>query len=114
VKQFKHAAEAAAAADVLDGVAENVLSLLDEMHDLSTIEARLVEAAEELQIIAAAMYYAKENRGDMSEYRRDVARYDSLGIEPAEHVAEIIKKRLEEYLGDHPYWELGYKQAGSK
>ena len=110
VKEFKRKAESAAAADIVGGVAESVLPLLEEMHNLETVEARLVEAAEELQIIAASMYYAKENRGDMSEYRRDVARYDSLGIEPAKLVADVIAKRLGEYLGEHPYWELGYSR----
>jgi putative hydrolases of HD superfamily len=111
VKEFKRKAESAATADILDGVAKDVLPLLDEMHELNTVEARLAEAAEELQIIAAAMYYAKEHRGDMSEYRRDVEQYDSLGIEPAKLVAEVISKRLGEYLGDSPYWELGYRRG---
>jgi hypothetical protein len=111
VKGFKHTAEEREAKDILDGVAESVLPLLHEMHDLETVEARLVEAAEELQIIAAAMYYAKENRGDMSEYRRDVARYDPLGIEPAKLVADVISRRLGDYLGDRPYWELGYRRS---
>jgi putative hydrolase of HD superfamily len=110
VKEFKREAETQASRDILHGVAENVLPLLQEMHELKTVEARLVEAAEELQIITAAMYYAKENRGDISEYRRDAAKYDALGIEPARAVADVVKKRLGEYLGDRPYWELGYSR----
>lgn len=113
VKKFKRVAEEEAAADILDGVAESVLPLLAEMHALDTLEARIVEAAEELQIIAAAMYYAKENRGDMSEYRRDVAKYDSLGIEPAKLVAEVVKRRLGEYLDNKPYWKLGYRRTAT-
>src|SRR5580704_2772747 len=106
VKKFKHVAETMAAEDILGGVAESVLPLLAEMNELNTLEARLVEAAEELQIIAAAMYYAKEGNGDISEYRRDVAKYDALGIEPARQVADIVERKLHEYLGDKPYWEL--------
>jgi putative hydrolase of HD superfamily len=111
VKNFKRDAERAAAVDVLDGVAESVLPLLEEMHALETLEARLVEAAEELQIVAAALSYAKENRGDMSEYRRDIAKYDHLGIEPARLVADVIERRLAGYLDNKPYWELGYRRA---
>jgi putative hydrolases of HD superfamily len=111
VKKFKREAEYAATKDVLDGVAESVLPLLDEMHELRTLEARLVEAAEELQIVIAAMYYAKENRGDMAEYSRDAEKYDALGIHPAERVAEIVRRRLGEYLNNKPYWELGYRHA---
>lgn len=110
VKSFKRDAERQASVDILGGVAESVLPLLEEMHELATVEARLVEAAEELQIIAAAMHYAKENRGDMAEYRRDVSRYDPLGIEPAKRVAEVIARHLDEYLGGRPYWELGYSR----
>jgi 5'-deoxynucleotidase YfbR-like HD superfamily hydrolase len=112
VKGFKREAERMAAVDVLGELAPSVLPLLDEMHELKTLEARLAEAAEELQIIAAAMYYAKENRGDISEYRRDAARYDPLGIIPAKLVAEVVQRRLGEYLGDRPYWELGYRREG--
>jgi putative hydrolase of HD superfamily len=110
VKAFKHAAEEEASRDILHGVAEGVLPLLKEMHELRTVEARLVEAAEELQIITAAMHYAKEGRGDISEYRRDAEKYDALGIESAKAVAEVVKRRLGEYLGDKPYWELGYSR----
>lgn len=113
VKAFKHKAEREAAGDILDGVAESIHELLREMHDLETVEARLVEAAEELQIIAAALYYAKENRGDISEYRRDVAKYDALGIEPARAVASLISEKLDAYLQDKPYWELGYRRRDS-
>ncbi|WP_407561103.1 HD family hydrolase [Streptomyces sp. 184] len=113
VKEFKRTAETAASRDILHGVAESVLPLLQEMHELQTLEARLVEAAEELQIITAAMYYAKENRGDISEYRRDAAKYDALGIEPAQAVADVVRRRLGEYLGDRPYWELGYQRSAT-
>ncbi|WP_420312452.1 HD domain-containing protein [Streptomyces sp. YS-B37] len=110
VKEFKRAAEEEASRDILHGVAESVLPLLQEMHELKTLEARLVEAAEELQIIAAAMYYAKEGRGDISEYRRDAEKYNPLGVEPAREVADVIKRRLGEYLGGKQYWELGYSR----
>lgn len=110
VKRFKHDAESQAARDILAGAAESVLPLLEEMHQLATVEARLVEAAEELQIITAAMYYAKEGTGDISEYRRDAAKYDDLGIDAARAVADVVSRRLGEYLGDKPYWELGYSR----
>lgn len=110
VKSFKADAERKAAEDVLAGVGEGIHDLLEEMHQKKTLEARLVEAAEELQIIAAALYYAKENRGDISEYRRDVAKYDGLGIEPARQVANLIGEKLDIYLAGKPYWELGYSR----
>jgi putative hydrolase of HD superfamily len=115
VKKFKRDAEAAATEDILGGViADSVVPLLEEMHEQKTLEARLVEAAEELQIIVAAMYYAKEQNGDIAEYRRDAARYDDLGINPARQVADIVSRRLNEYLGDRPYWQLGYSRQDGK
>lgn len=108
VKEFKNPAEAKATADVLDGVAEDLIPLLTEMHHCKSPEARLVEAAEELQIILRAMLYAKEQNGDMAEYRIDVDKYDSLGVTMAQKLAEIIKERLLGYLGDKKYWPIGY------
>lgn len=112
VKGFKNNAEKAAAADIMGDIAPKLMPILDEMHDKKTLEARLAEAAEELQIISAALYYAKEGQGDMSEYRRDVAGYDSLGILPAAQIRDVIERRLSEYLGDKPYWEIGYRRDG--
>jgi len=106
----KKSGEADAALDILHGVAEDIVGLLDEMHEKETIEARLAEAAEELQIIFRAMVYAKECRGDMSEYRRDVEQYDELGIPPARKVADVIGEKLTKYLAGKPYWELGYSK----
>lgn len=94
----------------LNGVSEEISELLEEMHEKKSPEARLVEAAEELQIIFKALVYAKENRGDMSEYKIDVSKYDSLGIEPAEKIAKLIGEKLDEYLGKKPYWAIGYEK----
>lgn len=110
VKGYKNPAERAAAADIMGQYWANLEPLLDEMHEKETLEGRLAEAAEELQIIAAALYYAKEGQGDMSEYRRDVANYEALGIEPAAAVQRVIQEKLGAYLGDKPFWELGYRR----
>ncbi|WP_038966967.1 hypothetical protein [Bradyrhizobium diazoefficiens] len=73
------------------------------MKEKQTIEARLCETAEELQIIVEALVYAEENRGDTTKYRNDVARYDALGIEAAQVVADLITETLNGYLGSKPY-----------
>jgi putative hydrolase of HD superfamily len=106
----KKTGEAEAELDILYGVGDGIVELLEEMHAQQTVEARLAEAAEELQIIFRAMVYAKECRGDMSEYRRDVERYDDLGIAPARQVAEIVGEKLRQYLAGKPYWEIGYSK----
>lgn len=110
IKQPKKAAEHEIMLDVLDGMVREIPGLLEEMEQKTTIEARLCEAAEELQIIFKALVYAKENRGDASEYRNDVARYDSLGIAPAGEIAKLIGTKLDAYLGSKPYWPIGYSK----
>lgn len=111
IRTAKGDAERSIAVDVLSGVAEDVIPLLDEFHRRDTIEARIAEAAEELQIIIAAAMYAKERNGDMSEYRRDAEHYDPQGIELAGRIAAVVRERLGSYLGSHPYWELGYRRT---
>ena len=114
MRRLKREGEREARLDVLDGVADEIVPLLDEMEELKTLEARLVEAAEELQIIMAAMFYAKEGQGDITEYRRDAAQYDPLGIDPAKQVAQVVEQRLGEYLGDRPHWEIGYRRRSQE
>ncbi|MEM9890963.1 MAG: HD domain-containing protein [Actinomycetota bacterium] len=110
IKEAKNDAEERIAADVLDGLADDLPEILHEFHERKTLEARLAEAAEELQIIFAAAMYAKESNGDMSEYRRDAAKYDSYGIESAEAVGAVVRDRIESYTSGKPYWEIGYRR----
>jgi putative hydrolase of HD superfamily len=111
IKTAKGAAERMITKDVMAGVAEEISELLHEFEERKSIEARIAEAAEELQIIFAALMYAKEGVGDMSEYRQDVKNYKNYGIDLAEKIAEVIGTKLGEYLGDKPYWALGYDRS---
>jgi putative hydrolase of HD superfamily len=110
IREAKGQAERGIVQDVLRGVSESIEALLEEFHARSTLEARLAEAAEELQIIFASMMYAKESIGDMTEYRNDVAGYKSYDIDIARRVADVIGDKLAGYLGDKPYWEVGYRR----
>lgn len=110
VKKFKKDAEKAIMNDVLGDIEKELFPILHEFEECKTVEARLVEAAEELQIIFKALVYAKENRGDISEYRNDVERYDAQGFEIAQKIADVIKLKLGKYLGDKEYWEIGYNE----
>jgi putative hydrolase of HD superfamily len=107
----KERAEEAITRDVLAGVADDLIEIIREFHEQTTPESRLAEAAEELQIIFSALMYAKEGIGDMSEYRNDVKKYRSLGVDMAARIADVIGGRLGEYLGDKPYWEIGYRRS---
>jgi putative hydrolase of HD superfamily len=110
VKKYKKNAENEATVDIIGDIAPEILEHLEEFEECESLEARLVEAAEELQIIFKALIYAKENNGDISEYRQDVEKYDSLGIEAAQSVADEIKKKLLKYLGKKEYWSIGYSE----
>lgn len=109
VKKFKKNAEKEVINDVLKEDAHELNIILEEFEECETVEAKLVEAAEELQIIFKALIYAKENRGDISEYRKDVEKYDAKGFEIAQQIADVIKSKLGKYLGDKEFWEIGYK-----
>jgi len=114
VKSFKKDAEREILFDVMGSFSDDLFAVLDEFEKKQTMEAKLVEAAEELQIVFRSLIYAKENNGDMSEYRRDVARYSSEGFDIAQDVASIIKEKLEQYLNGKEYWEIGYNRIEGK
>ena len=110
VKKFKKDAEKSAIHDIIGDVALDIEPILHEFEECLTVEAKLVEAAEELQIIFKALIYAKENKGDISEYRIDVDKYDSQGFEIAQNIADEIKVKLLKYLGNKEYWKIGYNE----
>jgi putative hydrolase of HD superfamily len=103
-------AEEECSRDLLDGMPGDIPGLPGEFAGARTPEARIVRAAHELQISAAALYYAREQQGDLAEYVRDAERYDPLGIEPAAALARAVRARLAGYAGDRPYWALGYRR----
>ncbi len=110
VKMFKKDAEKRATYDIIDDVDSDIKEILHEFEECKSIEAKLVEAAEELQIIFKALVYAKENKGDISEYRKDVDSYDSQGFQVAQEIADLIKVKLNNYLGNKTFWEIGYSE----
>lgn len=112
VKAFKKNAEKAILYDVMGSFSDELAVVLDEFEEKKTMESKLVEAAEELQIIFRSLIYAKESNGDMSEYRRDVDRYSSEGFDIAQDVADIIREKLDMYLNGKEYWEIGYNRKG--
>lgn len=111
IRDAKGPAEEAIVRDVLDGVADELGDVVHEYNERTTAEAKLAEAAEELQILFAALMYAKEGIGDMTEYRGDVKSYDSYGFDVAEKVANAIGVKLDDYLAGKRYWEIGYRRA---
>lgn len=108
IKEGKRIAEEQISSDLLTKVAPSVLPLLKEFHERTTPEAKLAEAAEELQIIFCSLMYAKEGNGDMSEYRQDVANYPNYGVDLAQAVATLIGEKLDSYLNGKSYWPVGY------
>ena len=110
VKKFKKSAELEAFTDIIGSASNEIVDLFSEFDKCETIEAKLAEAAEELQIIFKALMYAKENNGDISEYRIDVDKYNSQGFDLPQKIAEVIKEKLNNYLGDKEYWKYGYTE----
>jgi putative hydrolase of HD superfamily len=113
LKQAKEDAETQIVGDVIGDIAPELVDVLREFQERESLEARLAEACEELQILFAALMYAKERNGDLTEYRQDVAKYNSYGIEIADKMARLIGEKLNEYLGNATYWEIGYRRNES-
>lgn len=110
VKAAKSKAEQRIISDLLWGVSDRIESLLTEFHECETLEARVAESAEELQIIFAALMYARDNNGDMTEYIVDATQYPDHEIALAKSVAAVVESKLRHYVGSRNHWSLGYRR----
>lgn len=61
-------AERTAAATVLESAPSSWLDAVDEYNEASTIEARVVKAADTIQMLARALAYAKSGQGDLRRF----------------------------------------------
>ena len=87
-------AESRAAHLVLSDAPESWADAHDAYEARSTIEARVVKAADRIQMLHKALTYDRQRRGDTSRFFEDPSRDDDLGL-PI--VAEIFA-RLREHL----------------
>lgn len=66
--QAKSVAERAAAHDLLEPVDEAYVSLWEEFEAAETLEARIVRAADKIQMMAKVLRYEQEGRGNLTDF----------------------------------------------
>ncbi|HIE27110.1 TPA: HD domain-containing protein [Candidatus Poribacteria bacterium] len=98
IGKSKRQAEEGVIADVIGPVAPSLIEILDEFHRCESLEARIVEAAEEFQIILKAFAYARLNQGQLTEYLSDVERYDDQEIPLARKLCDLLQERMKRVI----------------
>ena len=94
---IKSAAERTVARDLLGPMDEAYVSLWEEFEVAETLEARIVRAADKIQMMAKVLHYEREGRGDLIEFWRNVEYNENdWGIELARRLFEDIRRRHEE------------------
>jgi len=64
----KSAAERAVAHDLLEPIGEAYTSLWEEFEAAETLEARIVRAADKIQMMAKVLRYEQEGRGNLADF----------------------------------------------
>jgi len=92
----KSAAESAAAQDLLGPVNETYLSLWEEFEAAQTLEARVVRAADKIQMMIKVLRYDQEGRGDLTDFWRNVEYNENdWGLRLATQLFREIRRRHE-------------------
>ncbi len=73
--------------------------------EASTLEARLVKAADRIQMLAKALQYRAEQRGRVDRFFEDRDKYDDYGIELVAHIYDLL---FEMHANDE-WFEPGYE-----
>jgi len=70
--QTKSKAEKAAAHDLLGPISKEYAALWEEFEAAETLEARIVRAADKVQMMAKVLRYEQEGRGNLADFWRNV------------------------------------------
>jgi putative hydrolase of HD superfamily len=97
--EVKSAAEGAAARDLLGPMGQAYVSLWQEFEAAQTLEARIVRAADKVQMMVKVLGYDREGRGDLSDFWAN-ANYNEhdWGIDIARELFREIRRRHEAQL----------------
>jgi len=86
--------EAAAAREILAGLPERYLDAYQEYEALKTLEARIVKAADKLQMMVKVLAYEHQGRGDLSAFWENSRNFEDAKVpEAAALFAEIRRMR---------------------
>jgi putative hydrolase of HD superfamily len=73
-----------------------------EAEDCSSLEARLVKAADKIQMMTKALVYERQQRGDLHEFWANEKNFPDKGLAVAQEIFALLRARH----GD-PRWEIG-------
>ncbi len=86
--------ESAAALEILAGLPERYLDAYQEYEARKTLEARIVKAADKLQMMAKVLEYEEQGRGDLNAFWVNSRNFEDAGVpEAAELFGEIRRMR---------------------
>jgi putative hydrolase of HD superfamily len=92
--RVKSAAEGAAARDLLGPVDETYVSLWQEFEGAKTLEARVVRAADKIQMMVKVLRYDREGQGSLADFWRNVEYNENdWGIQLARELFGEIRRR---------------------
>jgi len=83
--------EEAAADAILEGLPDRYASALREYRARETLEARIVKAADKLQMMAKVLAYEAEGRGDLEAFWSNPPNFEDAGLPAARELFEEIR-----------------------
>ena len=102
----KSPAIGAALLDLESAIARSLLpdsSLFTEAAAAISLEARLVKAADKIQMMCKALVYERQGRGDLHEFWINEKNFSARGFEIADEIFALLRARH----ADPSSWELG-------
>jgi putative hydrolase of HD superfamily len=95
--QTKSAAESRAAQDLLGPIDDAYVSLWEEFEAAETLEARIVRAADKIQMMVKVLRYEREGRGSLADFWLNTEYNENdWGVGLARNLFEEIRRRHEE------------------
>jgi putative hydrolase of HD superfamily len=93
------AEERAAADAIVDGLPERYAAALRDYREQTCLEARIVKAADKLQLIAKVLAYEAEGRGRLDAFWENGRNFYDAGLAEARELFEEIRRMREERRG---------------
>jgi len=82
-KAVIHEVERAATAELLAGVDPRYVALWEEYAEGQTLEARVVKAADKVQMMVKVLQYERTGQGDLSRFWKHASNLDDCGVAEA-------------------------------
>lgn len=90
LKDAKNAAELAVLGQLLDGFPEAYRELFEDLHNLRSIEARLVRGLDKAQMMIKIVMYQKEGRGRLEEFWSNPKNFADYGVSVVSNLFDAI------------------------